>query len=185
MIKRLFDMVVSGVALLVASPFMALVALLIKLDSKGPVIFKQERVGRYGQRFSIYKYRSMVVDAAKLGPHYTSQGDPRITRLGRIIRKTSIDELPQLLNVLNGDMSVVGPRPNVPVQRAEYTELEWNKRNSVRPGITGLAQALLRSDATAEQRTRLDLKYVDKASLFFDIWIILMTVKQVLFRGGN
>lgn len=183
--KRLFDMVVSVGALLVASPFMVLVGLLIKLDSKGPVIFKQERVGRYGQMFLIYKYRSMVVDAEIRGPHYTSLGDPRITKLGRIIRKTSIDELPQLLNVLKGDMSVVGPRPDVPVQRVAYTELEWDKRTSVRPGITGLAQALLRSDATAEQRTRLDLEYVDKSSLFFDIWIILMTVKQVLFRGGN
>lgn len=183
--KRLLDMVVSGLALLFASPFMALVALFIKLDSKGPVIFKQQRVGLYGQMFSIYKYRSMVDDAVTLGPHYTSQGDPRITRLGRIIRKTSIDELPQLLNVLKGDMSVVGPRPNVPVQRVEYTELEWDKRNSVCPGITGLAQALMRSDATAEQRTRLDLEYVDKATVFFDVWIILLTVKQVLFRGGN
>lgn len=183
--KRLFDVVTSGGALLFCAPFLALVALWIKLDSKGPVIFKQERVGRYGQVFAIYKYRSMVVDAATIGPYYTSHGDSRITCVGRIIRKTSIDELPQLLNVLKGDMSLVGPRPDVPSQKVEYLEQEWDKRNSVRPGITGLAQAMLRSDATAEERTRLDLEYVDKASLSFDIRIILLTVKQVLFRGGN
>lgn len=183
--KRIFDILVSLLVLLPASPFMVLVALLIKLESKGPVIFKQERVGRFGKTFPIYKFRSMVVDASSQGPHFTQDQDPRITRVGRFVRKTSLDELPQLLNVLKGDMSLVGPRPDVPKQRSDYTQAEWDKRNSVRPGITGLAQAKLRSAATLEERTRLDLEYVDNVSFIYDIWVILLTVKQVLFKGGN
>ncbi len=127
----------------------------------------------------------MVVDAATIGPYFTQDGDSRITAVGRFLRKSSLDELPQLFNVLNGDMSIVGPRPNVPEQITEYSEQEWGKRNSVRPGITGQAQALLRSEVTAEERTRLDLDYVDKVSIGFDIRIILLTVRQVLFKGGN
>lgn len=183
--KRLFDIVLALVVFVAVLPVMAIVALLIKFESKGPAIFKQERVGRYGHSFHIYKFRSMVVDAASQGPHFTSSDDPRITRIGCFIRKTSLDELPQLFNVFNGDMSLVGPRPNVPKQRTEYDDSEWDKRNSVRPGITGLAQAKLRSAATAEQRKAMDLKYVENTSLFFDVWIILLTVKQVIVRGGN
>lgn len=185
MIKRLFDIGVSFVALLLVMPVMILLALLIKLDSKGPVIFRQERVGLHGQPFVIYKFRSMVFDAARHGPHFTRADDARITRIGRFIRKTSMDELPQLINVLVGNMSLVGPRPNVPKQKVEYTSKEWDKRNSVRPGITGLAQAKLRSTATAEQRTQLDFEYVDNASFFLDMWVILMTFKQVIFKGGH
>jgi len=185
MIKRLFDITVSLVLLLLAAPLMILVTILIRVESNGPAIFRQERIGQYGQIFTIYKFRSMKSDAESQGPHFTTSNDPRITRSGRFIRKTSIDELPQLFNVLMGDMSLVGPRPNVPKQRSEYTEQEWNKRNSVRPGITGLAQAVFRSAATPEQRTRLDLEYVDKVSMFFDIWIILLTIKQVVYKGGN
>jgi exopolysaccharide biosynthesis polyprenyl glycosylphosphotransferase len=186
MIKRLFDFVVSMVFLLIASPVMLLLALLIKLDSRGPVFFRQTRVGLNGNPFMMYKFRSMIVDAESQGPYFTSANDSRITRTGRFLRKTSLDELPQLINVLFGDMSLVGPRPNVPVQFKEYTEDEWNKRNSVRPGITGLAQAKLRSAATPEQRTQLDLQYVEKASLWFDLAIILLTVKQVIWsREGN
>lgn len=183
--KRLFDILVSLVALLVFAPVMLVVALLIKWQSPGPVLFRQTRVGLHGQHFSIYKFRSMVVDAAEKGPYFTKGDDPRITSIGRILRKTSLDELPQILNVLLGNMSVVGPRPDVPVQREGYTQEQWDKRNSVRPGITGLAQAVKRSSATPEERTRLDLEYVDKASVWFDIYIILLTVKQVLFARGT
>lgn len=183
--KRLFDILVSLFVLVLAFPFLFVIALLIKLESPGPVIFKQERVGRFGRTFFIYKFRSMVADAASQGPYFTQDGDPRITRVGRFVRKTSLDELPQLVNVLKGDMSLVGPRPDVPKQRSNYTEGEWLKRNQVRPGITGLAQAKLRSQATLEERTRLDLEYVDRASLTFDLWVIMLTVKQVLFKGGN
>ncbi len=183
--KRWFDIGVSLITMILALPVMILVGVSIKLESKGLVIFRQERVGQYGKIFSIYKFRSMVDDAASQGPHFTSDDDPRVTKIGRFIRKTSLDELPQLLNVLYGDMSLVGPRPNVPKQRAGYTQKEWDKRNSVRPGITGLAQAKLRSAATPEQRTQLDLEYVDKSSVFFDAWVVLLTIRQVLFRGGN
>jgi len=184
-IKLLFDICLSLVILFFILPFMAVIALFIKLETTGPIIFKQERVGLRGVPFQMYKFRSMVQDAAIGGPHFTSDNDSRITKVGQFIRMTSLDELPQLLNVLNGDMSFVGPRPNVPRQRKEYTEEEWEKRNTVRPGITGLAQAQLRSTATPEERTRLDLDYVDKASIGYDLWGILLTAKQVIFLRGN
>lgn len=183
--KRLFDIVVSLVALLVFAPVMLVVALLIKWQSPGPVLFKQTRVGLGGAHFCIYKFRSMVVDAAEKGPYFTKGDDPRITPIGRIIRKTSVDELPQILNVLLGHMSLVGPRPDLPVQREGYTQEQWDKRNSVRPGITGLAQAVKRSSATHEERIALDLEYVDKSSVGFDIYVILLTIKQVLFARGT
>lgn len=183
--KRLFDIVLSLMALLLLLPIMLLLALLVKMDSEGPVLFKQKRVGRNGHLFSMLKYRSMVVNAAQVGPHFTSSCDPRVTRIGRFLRKSSLDELPQLINVVLGDMSLVGPRPNVLIQRDEYTVEDWAKRNSVRPGITGLAQALMRSEATAEERTRLDLEYVDNSSLKFDLHVMLLTIKQVLRKGGH
>jgi len=185
MLKRVFDVLVSGFALLVLAPVFLLLAVLIKLDSRGPVFFRQNRVGLGGAPFRIFKFRSMVVDAPKLGPFYTSAGDPRITRIGKLLRKTSLDELPQLLNVLLGEMSIVGPRPNVFEQRSQYTEEEWNLRNSVLPGITGLAQATKRSSATTEERNALDLDYVRHSSLVMDLRLILMTVRQVVFTGGN
>jgi lipopolysaccharide/colanic/teichoic acid biosynthesis glycosyltransferase len=183
--KRFFDIIVSLSGIVVAMPIMVVVALLIKLETRGAVIFTQVRVGRYGYEFNIYKFRSMVVDAETQGPYFTQEGDTRVTRVGRIIRKTSLDELPQLYNVLIGDMSFVGPRPNVPAQKNGYEKTEWDKRNSIRPGITGLAQALMRSSATPEQRTRLDLEYIDKVSLLFDIKIIIKTFLQIVTKGGN
>lgn len=170
---------------MVFSPILIGVAVAIYLSDSGPVLFKQRRVGRGGRDFFIYKFRSMVIDAERLGGYSTADGDPRITKVGRFIRRTSIDELPQLFNVLCGSMSVVGPRPDVPAQRALYTEAEWQLRNSVRPGITGLAQATLRSAATETQRKELDLQYAQQASLFKDIQIILLTFKQVFGKGGN
>jgi len=183
--KRIFDVVVSLLILMLTLPVMILIALIIKLESKGSVIFRQQRVGRYGQNFFIYKFRSMVVDADVKGPHFTKDGDSRITQVGSLLRKTSLDELPQLINVLKGDMSLVGPRPNVPKQRVEYTEEEWKKRNSVRPGITGLAQATLRSAATPKERTSLDLEYVENLAFTYDLWILVLTVRQVLCRGSH
>lgn len=183
--KRIFDVMMSFLVLVPISPVMVLVALMIKANSQGPIIFKQQRIGRYGQSFFIYKFRSMVVDAANQGPYFTKDGDPRITRVGRFIRKTSLDELPQLINVLKGEMSLVGPRPNVPKQKEEYEDEEWDKRNSVRPGITGLAQAKLRSAATPAERTRLDLEYVEKVGFLYDLWIIILTVRQVVFKGSH
>lgn len=183
--KRVFDLTMSLIVLILLSPIMLVVAVMIKFESKGPVIFKQERVGQYGKLFFIYKFRSMVIGASSQGPHFTQNNDERITRIGRLIRKTSLDELPQLINVAKGDMSLIGPRPDLPRQQSDYSETIWQKRISVRPGITGLAQATLRSAATFEQRTQLDLEYVDKVSFFYDVWVILLTLKQIALKGGN
>lgn len=182
--KRAFDIVVSTLALLALSPVFIVIPLLIRRDG-GPALFRQTRVGLHGAPFNIYKFRSMVVNSEQLGGHSTEANDPRITKVGHFVRKTSIDELPQLLNVLKGDMSLVGPRPNVPGQRSEYTQEQWDLRNSVLPGITGLAQATLRSSATWQERYDLDAEYVRCRSLGFDLKIILMTVKQIFTKGGN
>ncbi len=182
--KRAMDVAISLLALVLLAPLLLAVAAAIALESGRPVLFRQQRVGRGGREFAIFKFRSMVADAARRGPYYTTAGDARITRVGRFIRRTSIDELPQLLNVLRGDMSLVGPRPDLPAQRALYPEADWALRCSVRPGITGLAQSLLRSQATPEQRLDLDLRYVREHSLALDLRILLWTVKRAT-RGAN
>lgn len=181
MMKRLFDITVSAILMVALSPCLALIVLLIRRDSPGPAIFCQQRIGRGGQPFMIFKFRTMVVDAAQ-GGYSTAIDDPRITRIGAFLRRTSLDELPQLANVLTGDMSLVGPRPEVPIQRELYSEEEWRRRHQVRPGITGLAQAKLRSTATVEQRKSLDLSYAQDASLLLDLKILLWTFTQ-LRRG--
>jgi lipopolysaccharide/colanic/teichoic acid biosynthesis glycosyltransferase len=184
MAKRFFDLVVALSSLSLIWPVLMVIALVVRLDSPGPVFYRQTRVGRNGENFGMYKFRSMVVDADRVGGYQTQQGDPRITRSGRWLRKTSLDELPQLLNVVLGDMSLVGPRPDVPAQRALYTPEQWAARTSVRPGITGLAQATMRSEAHAAQRLNMDLEYVRTRSLWLDFRILLMTVRQVLGKGS-
>jgi len=166
MTKRLFDILASLAVLIALSPVLLLTALAVALESGRPVLFRQVRLGRGGREFGMYKFRSMVKDAAAIGPYHTSANDPRITRVGRFIRRTSIDELPQLFNVLLGDMSVVGPRP-------------------VRPGITGLAQATLRSAATESQRLELDLRYVREQGLWLDLRIIGWTLGRLRGQGSN
>ena len=183
--KRVVDVALSLLALVLLGPLLLLVAAGIAAQDGLPVFFRQARVGRGGREFAMYKFRSMVKNAASVGPYFTAAGDPRITPLGRFIRRTSIDELPQLLNVLLGDMSLVGPRPDVPVQRSLYTEAQWQERCSVRPGITGLAQALLRSQATDEQRLALDLQYVREHSVWFDLKIMLWTLGRLSGKGSN
>jgi lipopolysaccharide/colanic/teichoic acid biosynthesis glycosyltransferase len=183
--KRLFDILSSLVAIVVLLPILIIVGVFVYLQDGGSCIFGQQRVGKDGQIFQMWKFRSMVINAENLGGYSTADRDPRITPFGQLIRRTSLDELPQLFNVLFGDMSVVGPRPDVPAQRNLYTNEEWTKRHSVRPGITGLAQATLRSEATVEQRKLLDLEYVNSISLVRDFQIILMTINQVIFKGGN
>lgn len=184
-IKRLIDLLGAIVGLAVLSPVMTAVALAIRLDSPGPTLYRQTRVGRDEKSFSIYKFRSMVTDADAIGGYSTARSDPRITRVGRFIRKTSLDELPQLLNVLRGEMSLVGPRPLVPAQKALHSSEQWSNRCRVRPGITGLAQAHLRSEATNEQRIALDLQYVVESSLFLDAKIILWTFMRITGKGSN
>lgn len=183
--KRLFDFAVALVALSLLAPLLLAIALAVVLDSRGGVFFRQDRVGRHERLFRIFKFRSMVSGAERLGPYFTESADRRITTVGRFLRRTSLDELPQLLNVLRGEMSLVGPRPDVPQQRELYTESEWRTRHTVRPGITGLAQATLRSAATLEQRKSLDLQYVRHPTFLADMKIIFLTVGQVIGRGGN
>jgi lipopolysaccharide/colanic/teichoic acid biosynthesis glycosyltransferase len=185
LIKRLVDIVLSLMALIFLMPLLLITAALIRLQDGGPSLFGQQRVGKGGRIFRMWKFRSMVINAERLGGYSTADRDPRITPIGRFVRRTSLDELPQLLNVLVGDMSIVGPRPDVPAQRGLYTEDEWMLRHRVRPGITGLAQSTMRSEATTEQRKAMDLDYAKNVSLALDARIILMTIKQVIFKGGN
>ncbi|WP_375598347.1 sugar transferase [Devosia sp. Naph2] len=185
MLKRGFDILSAASVLIVSSPVWLLIAILIKAHDGGPVFYRQIRTGLVGRTFGILKFRSMVQNADKIGGYSTADNDSRITPIGRFIRRTSLDELPQLFNVLRGDMSVVGPRPDVPEQRSLYSAEEFDKRNRVRPGITGLAQATMRSTATPEERKRLDLEYVDQASFLLDMKILALTVRQVLTKGGN
>jgi lipopolysaccharide/colanic/teichoic acid biosynthesis glycosyltransferase len=175
--KRAFDILASATLLLLSLPVLVAAAVWIRLDSPGPVLFRQVRVGRGCRPFTILKLRTMVRDADRTGGFSTRAGDPRITRAGRFLRRTSIDELPQFWNVLKGDMSLVGPRPDTPAQQAQYRPEDWQRRHSVRPGITGLAQAELRSAATFEQRLALDLGYVERAGLAQDLAILWHTAR--------
>jgi exopolysaccharide biosynthesis polyprenyl glycosylphosphotransferase len=193
-VKRLIDIVASAVALLVLSPLLVTVAILIKLTSRGPVLFRQQRTGLYGRAFSMLKFRSMVVDAEKLkellmakneqtGPVFKMKNDPRITAIGRFIRKYSIDELPQLVNVLRGDMSIVGPRPPLPTEVLRYEA--WQRRRlSVRPGLTCVWQVSGRNQISFEQWMLLDMQYIDHWSLVQDMQLILKTAPVVLTGRG-
>jgi lipopolysaccharide/colanic/teichoic acid biosynthesis glycosyltransferase len=183
--KRALDIVLSVLALLVLSPVFVAAAAAVAIESGRPVLFRQQRVGLGGREFAMLKFRSMVRDAASIGPYYTSGNDARITRVGRVLRRTSIDELPQLWNVLRGDMSLVGPRPDLPVQEALYSPEDWTLRCSVRPGLTGLAQATLRSQATPEQRLAADLDYARRPGVWRDLRIIAMTFGRFDGQGSN
>ena len=183
--KRALDIVVSAGALLLLAPLLLIVAMAIAFESGLPVLFVQNRMGLGGRQFGMYKFRSMVRNAAAIGPYHTADADPRITAVGRLIRRTSIDELPQLINVLKGDMSLVGPRPDVPAQRGLYRDADWAERCSVRPGITGLAQALIRSGGQPGERLALDLRYVRETSLALDLKILWWTLARTSGRDSN
>ncbi len=183
--KRVLDITLSLLALVMLSPLLVPVCVAIVLDSGFPVFFRQTRVGKGGREFGMLKFRSMAANAATTGPYFTAANDSRITRIGHFIRRTSIDELPQIINVLKGDMSLVGPRPDVPVQRGLYTATQWDERCSVRPGITGLAQALIRSEGTQEQRLALDLRYARETSVWFDLKIMWWTLARLTGKGSN
>ena len=183
--KRLLDVPLSLAALTVLAPLMLVAAVAVLLESGRPILFRQIRVGLNGREFGMFKFRSMVSDASSVGPHYTRDKDPRITRVGRFIRRSSIDELPQLFNVLLGDMSLVGPRPSLPVQCNLYGDEQWALRCSVRPGLTGLAQALLRSAGSLQECLDLDLRYVREASLWLDLKIMAWTVRTLVTGRAN
>ena len=191
-VKRAFDIAVSGLIALIAAPFMILIAVLIKLEDGGPVFFKQTRVGFQGRTFGMLKFRTMVPNAEALlkelmagnersGPLFKMERDPRITRIGHFLRATSLDELPQLLNVLLGTMSLVGPRPALPSEVEDFDDV-LKTRNQVRPGITGLWQVEARDNPAFAAYRRLDLFYVENWSLALDMVILLGTLDHILFR---
>lgn len=196
MLKRAVDILLSSVALLLLAPLFLVVALLIKLDSPGPVFYRGLRVGRYGRPFRMYKFRTMVANAERIGPSSTAADDPRITRVGRWLRRLNLDELPQFINVLRGEMSVVGPRPDIPEVVEMYPEEERKAVLSVRPGITDWATLWIRDEGARLQgsedphqkyleeiwpeKRRLQLKYVREYSLWTDTKIILLTLKSHL-----
>ena len=173
--KRLIDVAGALTLLILTLPVSLITVVAIVAQDGGSPFFRQPRVGKDGRAFHLWKFRSMVRNAASLGPHQTHADDPRITRIGRFIRKTSIDELPQMLNVLMGEMSLVGPRPDTPMQKGVYPPEVWDKRTSVTPGITGYAQVMLKGGMSGAQREVLDLEYIDRRSLALDLWIIAQT----------
>ena len=193
-IKRLIDVVCSFIGVVVLSPLFIIIAIIIKTTSKGPVFFSQKRVGKDGKEFDMYKFRSMVVNAEELkeklaaqnemsGPMFKMKDDPRVTRVGKFIRKTSIDELPQLWNVLKGDMSLVGPRPSLPKEVAQFEDWMY-RRLEVKPGLTCYWQVSGRNNIDFEDWMKLDVKYVDERSILIDIKLIFKTV-GVLFGDKN
>jgi len=181
LLKRIFDIAISLPAIIVLLPVFAVIVIAIRVSSKGPAIFRQERAGKDGRPFTFYKFRTMKVDADPFGPSPKSDGDPRLTRIGRFLREYSLDELPQLFNVLKGNMSIVGPRPLYVSQVAEWNERQA-KRLLVKPGLTGLAQISGRGELTREEKLELDVKYVETASLWLDLKIILRTFAQIFSR---
>ena len=187
-VKRALDVTFSLLGTAVSSPILLAVAAAIKIDSKGPVIFKQERLGKDGKVFEIYKFRSMCVGAEHMGTgQYSFKGDSRITRVGKVIRATSLDELPQFINILKGDMSFIGPRPTLtyhPWKLEEYTDFQ-RRRFEVRPGITGLAQVHGRKAIDWNDRIKYDVEYVDNLSLGLDCKILFRTVWNVLTMKDN
>ena len=187
-VKRFLDVTASFLGLVLLSPLLLAVSILIKIDSRGHVIFRQKRIGRNGKVFEIYKFRSMCVGAEKTGSGvYSGKGDARVTRIGKILRATSIDELPQLLNILKGEMSFVGPRPPLtyhPWKDEEYTDFQ-KRMFEVRPGITGWAQVNGRKDVEWHKRIELNVWYVDHMSLLLDIKIMFMTAFKVLTNADN
>jgi len=183
LLKRIFDLLISLPAIIILLPVFAVIVIAIKLTSKGPAIFKQERAGKGGEPFVFYKFRTMKSGVDPFGASPKSSEDPRLTRIGKLLREYSLDELPQLFNILKGDMSIVGPRPLYVSQMAEWNERQ-KKRLRVKPGLTGLAQIQGRGELTREKKLELDVKYAETASFSADIKIILATIAQV-FRRKN
>lgn len=187
-VKRFIDIVLAVMGLLVLAIPMLLVAIIVKLDSQGPVLFRQQRLGRDGKVFEMYKFRSMCVGAEHTGSGvYSGKGDTRVTRVGRILRATSIDELPQFINILKGDMSFIGPRPPLtyhPWPLDQYTA-EQKRMFEVRPGITGWAQVHGRKNVEWNERIKLNVWYIDHMTLWLDLKILFLTIGKVVTNANN
>jgi sugar transferase (PEP-CTERM system associated) len=190
-LKRMKGLVVSSLGMILSLPLIILISLLIKMDSEGPLFYRQERIGEYGRRFKLLKFRTMIENAEANGAVWAQRNDPRITRVGRWLRKTRLDEIPQMINVLKGDMAFVGPRPERPefVEQLRKVIPFYDQRHSVRPGITGWAQVRYPYGATKEdalEKLKYDLFYIKNMTIFFDMVIIFETIRVVLFaRGGR
>ncbi|MCG6959682.1 sugar transferase [bacterium BMS3Abin03] len=183
-IKRFTDIIFSILILIITFPILLISALAIKLDSKGPVFFIQERTGLNGKPFRMYKLRGMVENALEIGPQLTQMNDPRITRVGKFLRRTSIDEIPQVFNVLKGDMSLIGPRPEIIPITTTFNQ-EQTKVFNFKPGITGYSQVNGRQMLTPDERIKMEVKYYSKASFWSDFVIAISTFKVVLNNKGN
>lgn len=194
-VKRSFDLVMATIGLILLSPIMLWISFLIKKEDHGPVFYKQVRVGKNGKTFQMYKFRSMFVNADQMldklkaqndvnGPMFKMKNDPRITKIGHFIRKHSLDELPQFFNVIKGDMSLVGPRPPLPSEVAEYSEYD-KQRLYVIPGCTGLWQATERNEVGFNEMVQLDIEYIKRANVWFDLWIIWKTVEIMVKPNGS
>lgn len=187
-LKRFFDIFVSLIGLIVCSPILLIIAILVKTTSKGPIIFKQQRIGRKGKVYNIYKFRSMCVGAEKMGSGvYSGKGDARVTKVGKFLRATSLDELPQFFNLLKGDMSLIGPRPPLtyhPWPYYQYTD-EQKKMFNVRPGITGWAQVNGRKEVEWNRRIELNVWYVEHLSFWLDLKIFFKTIGKVFTNANN
>jgi len=180
-VKRISDLIISILAISLLFPLFLVIFLAVKLSGKGPAVFKQQRAGKNGTPFTFYKFRTMKKDADPFGASPKSANDPRLTKIGKFLREFSLDELPQLFNILKGDMSVVGPRPLYISQMAEWDQRQ-KKRLLVKPGLTGLAQISGRAELTREEKLELDVKYVETAGFCNDVKIILATIVQVFVR---
>ncbi len=181
-LKRLFDVVSSAVAIIVFSPLFLLLALAVKISSPGPVLFRQKRLTKDGREFTMYKFRSMVVDAERMGAGiFNFENDPRVTRVGRFLRNSSTDELPQLFNILKGDMAVIGPRPCITYELGDFATLNkrYKKRFSVKAGLSGLAQVKGRNDISWDEKVGYDNEYVDlfqRYGVLIDLWLVAQTI---------
>ena len=182
--KNVIDRIVAGVALLLLSPLFVVLAIAVKLESEGAAFFSHTRVGLNGRLFKMIKFRTMVNNADKIGPGLTAKSDPRITRLGSILRRTSLDELPQLINVLKGEMSLIGPRPEIPEIVKTYSA-EQLRALAVKPGITGLSQVNGRDDLPIDKKLAFEVRYVDNFSLSQDLHILLKTFPALFSGRGN
>ncbi len=194
-IKRVIDVILASIALILLSPVFAIIAIAIKIDSKGPVFFAHKRIGKNGNIIKLYKFRSMVINAEELIKSFTPEqmreykenykltNDPRITKVGKFLRKTSLDELPQLINIINGDLSIIGPRPVVADELEKYG-VNKDKFLSVTPGLTGYWAANGRSNTTYEQRKEMELYYIDNLSLKMDIKVFFKTILSVVKKEG-
>lgn len=185
-LSRILDILLSLLGLTIGIPLIMIFGILVKLEDGGPIIYKQERLGKYGKIFNLYKVRSMRIDAEKFGVQWAQNNDPRVLKVGKFIRKTRIDEIPQLFNILKGDMSIVGPRPERPMFTMQFNEeIEgFINRLLVKPGLTGLAQVNGGYEMTPEEKLEWDVKYIKNRSNLLDIEIILKTIKIILTGYG-